>query len=553
MNLFPWAGGDPIPLLKEEPAGRPAGKLRHRLAVLQRLGPSLPVDRQRRLLVRPRPAKPQRREGQRGAGHGEAARSGRHPLGCQAQLRGASIRRSTWGPWGRRRRTRRGRHLGKWLLERAGLERQRVQSASRRSRRAEPRRDRPRYDHRPTTSRADSEVGRPNRRWMAEKEERSAPSSARIAASAPGRPIGPGSSTSTAFRTRPPRRRARQRQGRTDPPANGLRPDGRRRRRAGLGDVHLEVDEAACRRGRVLSVHGLASTVRRRRPALPVRHPAAAEDPGHRAAATWWRPATACSSGRSNTPSRAKAFIERVEPRHGTISAAVRGRQHVLVANVDQLLIVASAAEPRLKPNLIDRLLVAAEKGGVRPVICINKIDLVDPADLQPLVGVYSRMGYRCCCSARRPASASSGSAALLAGRASVVAGQSGVGKSSLLNAVDPACSSACGRVSADNEKGRHTTTTARLLPLACGGYVVDTPGMRQFELWDVIPEEVAGYFRDLRPYVSLCRFPDCTHTHEDRLRREGRRGRRPARRAAVRKLLPFAERAGDELGRSVA
>jgi ribosome biogenesis GTPase len=70
--------------------------------------------------------------------------------------------------------------------------------------------------------------------------------------------------------------------------------------------------------------------------------------------------------------------------------------------------------------------------------------------------------------------------------------------------------------VSDVNQKGRHTTTSARLLPLACGGYVVDTPGIRQFQLWDVVPREVAAFFRDLRPYVSLCRFPDCTHTHED-------------------------------------
>ena len=70
--------------------------------------------------------------------------------------------------------------------------------------------------------------------------------------------------------------------------------------------------------------------------------------------------------------------------------------------------------------------------------------------------------------------------------------------------------------MSLQNQKGRHTTTTARLLPLASGGYVVDTPGVRQFQLWDVIPEEVAGYFRDLRPFVHLCRYPNCTHTHED-------------------------------------
>jgi ribosome biogenesis GTPase len=102
-----------------------------------------------------------------------------------------------------------------------------------------------------------------------------------------------------------------------------------------------------------------------------------------------------------------------------------------------------------------------------------------------------------------------------MSGCASVIVGQSGVGKSSLLNTVDPSLSLRVGPVSAETQKGRHTTTSARLWPLACGGYVVDTPGIRQFQLWDVIPTEVAGYFRDIRPYINHCRFPNCTHTHE--------------------------------------
>jgi ribosome biogenesis GTPase len=96
-----------------------------------------------------------------------------------------------------------------------------------------------------------------------------------------------------------------------------------------------------------------------------------------------------------------------------------------------------------------------------------------------------------------------------------VIAGQSGVGKSSLLNAVQPGLGLAVSKVSAETQKGRHTTTTARLIPFDGVGYVVDTPGIRQFQLWDVIPAEVAGLYRDLRPLVSLCAFPDCTHNHE--------------------------------------
>ncbi len=281
-------------------------------------------------------------------------------------------------------------------------------------------------------------------------------------------------------------------------------------------DVLLDVDLAACRRGRVLSVFGQSSTVqgddgiayqcatRRILKTLITdeRNPVVAGD------VVLFRP--------GDNPQSNEGLIERVEPRRGTLSRAVRGRRQVIVSNVDQMLIVASVAEPRLKPNLIDRMLLAAEKGRVRPIICINKIDLIEPANLEPLVGVYCRMGYPVLLVSAKTGFGTDRLRRLVAGRESVVAGQSGVGKSSLLNAIDTNLHLRVGAVSEENEKGRHTTTTARLLPIGCGGFVVDTPGMRSFELWDVIPEEVGGYYRDLRPYVSLCRFPDCTHTHED-------------------------------------
>ena len=188
----------------------------------------------------------------------------------------------------------------------------------------------------------------------------------------------------------------------------------------------------------------------------------------------------------------------------------------MIVTNVDQMVIVASAAEPRLKPALIDRYLVTAEKSKLRPVVCINKIDLVSPADLQPLAGVFSRMGY-----AVLMVSATTGQGIdrlrrEFAGRATVIVGQSGVGKTSLLNAIELGLDLRVAAVSTETQKGKHTTTAARLVRLATsGGYVVDTPGIRQFQLWDVIPAEVAGYFRDLRPFINRCKYPNCSHRHE--------------------------------------
>ena len=265
-------------------------------------------------------------------------------------------------------------------------------------------------------------------------------------------------------------------------------------------------------RGRVLSVHGLASVVqmddgRQFRCAIrgllkdmstDLRHVVVAGD------IVWIRP----EAGN-------EGLIEQIEPRRHILSRTSKGRQQILVANVDQLVIVASAAEPNLKPNLIDRFLVEAERMQIEPILCINKIDLVDPADLMPLVGVYGQMGYQVLLISAATGQGIDRLRRLLAGAESVVAGQSGVGKSSLLNAIEPDLALRVGEVSRENEKGKHTTTVASLIPLAMGGYVVDTPGIRQFQLWDIVPEEVGGLYRDIRPYVSLCRFPDCTHTHE--------------------------------------
>ncbi|MDA0659901.1 MAG: ribosome small subunit-dependent GTPase A [Planctomycetota bacterium] len=271
-------------------------------------------------------------------------------------------------------------------------------------------------------------------------------------------------------------------------------------------------DDATCLPGVVIRAGGLRSTVRSpdgkeyqcavRRLLKTIhtdqRHVIAAGD------RVWFRP-----SGDD------EGLIEEVEARYGVLCRCSRGRRQVIVANVDLMLIITSAAEPRLKPNLVDRLLVTAEQSGITPVICINKIDLMDPAELQPLVGAYAQLGYQVVLLAARHGQFVHRLRSLIDGRQSVVVGQSGVGKSSLLNALYPDLQLRVGTVSDENDKGKHTTTAAQLIALPAGGFIVDTPGIRQFQLWDIIPAELAGLFRDLRPYVNGCRFPNCTHTHE--------------------------------------
>ncbi len=268
-------------------------------------------------------------------------------------------------------------------------------------------------------------------------------------------------------------------------------------------------------RGRVLEVHGLTSFVKAddgRIVRCVTRRllKTLATDQRHVVAAGDWVQVSGNGS---------EAMILDIEPRTNSLSRTSRGKRHVIVSNIDQVVIVATAAEPRIKPALIDRFLVAAEANGIAPVICINKVDLVDPASLVPLAGVYARMGYPVILCSTVSGLGLPRLIAELQGRVTAVVGQSGVGKSSLLNRIHPDLKLKTAAVSSENQKGKHTTTTARLIALGddlTAGHVVDTPGIRQFQLWEFVPAEVAAAFRDLRPFANFCRYPDCGHTHED-------------------------------------
>ncbi len=276
--------------------------------------------------------------------------------------------------------------------------------------------------------------------------------------------------------------------------------------------VALDVDENQTMAGRVLRVHGLASFVQTEHGVLECATRGLLKS----LATDLQNVVVAGDYVRVQQVASQQGVVIRVENRRNFIDRTSRGRRQIIAANVDLALIVSSAVEPILKPNLIDRVLIAVEKAKLQPIIVINKIDLVNVADLQPTIGVWAQLGYPVVLASTVTGAGIARLRSLLSGKDSVVTGQSGVGKSSLLNALEPGLSRRVASVSEENSKGRHTTTAAELVPLSFGGHLIDTPGIRQFQLWDIVPEEVEGYFRELRPFVHQCRFPNCTHSHEE-------------------------------------
>jgi len=187
--------------------------------------------------------------------------------------------------------------------------------------------------------------------------------------------------------------------------------------------------------------------------------------------------------------------------------------QQVLLANPDQAVFVFACAHPQPKLRMLDRYLVIAEKQNIPPIIVANKIDLVD--DAQEIFGLYESIGYRVIYTSTKSGAGVGELHDMLRNKLSAFAGPSGVGKSSLLNAIQPGLGLAVNDVSKAMNKGKHTTVTREMFPLHDGGYVADTPGWKSLALWDTEPEEMDAYFPELRDLVAHCQFSDCTHTHE--------------------------------------
>ena len=187
------------------------------------------------------------------------------------------------------------------------------------------------------------------------------------------------------------------------------------------------------------------------------------------------------------------------------------------VASVDFIGEPLAAADPAPHTRMLDRFLVAAEKAAIPDIrVCVNKIDLLaDRAEIIDKFGVYERIGYPVLYVSAKTGEGLDALRTALAGKLSVFTGPSGVGKTSLLNAIEPDLGRRVNAVSHATTKGRHTTRYSELVPLAGGGYIADTPGIRAISPWDVEPDELDGYYIEIAPHVADCRFQDCTHTHE--------------------------------------
>ncbi len=210
-----------------------------------------------------------------------------------------------------------------------------------------------------------------------------------------------------------------------------------------------------------------------------------------------------------------EGVIEIVEPRTAILQRRTGRRVHTVVANVDLALIVSSADYPPPKPNLIDRYIVSSLAGKITPMLCMNKIDFDRGGLARSIAERYRSIGMEVLCTSTKTGEGVELLLAAVTGKSSVVVGQSGVGKSSLLNVIQPGLDLGVGDVSKDSRKGRHTTTTASLIRLAAGGYMVDTPGIRSFELSDVFRGDLEAYFVEIAEHVPNCKFPDCSHRHE--------------------------------------
>lgn len=220
------------------------------------------------------------------------------------------------------------------------------------------------------------------------------------------------------------------------------------------------------------------------------------------------------------------AFITEIEDRKNYIirkSSNLSKQSHILAANVDQAFLVVTINYPETSTTFVDRFLASAEAYRVPVALVFNKVDLLSDEELryqQMMMELYANIGYEChqVCAINQDDGADGGFNSLLEllrDKVTLFAGNSGVGKSTLLNAFVPNAEARVAAISEAHNTGVHTTTYSEMHELPCGGYIIDTPGIKGFGTFDMNPEEITGYFKEIFRFSKDCRFSDCTHTHE--------------------------------------
>jgi ribosome biogenesis GTPase len=217
-----------------------------------------------------------------------------------------------------------------------------------------------------------------------------------------------------------------------------------------------------------------------------------------------------------------EGVVEDILPRQTKFSRQYAGKhgdiEQVIVANAHQIVAVVSTLMPPLNFRTLDRFLILAEAGDMEAVICLNKMDLVDAPQRDELIKPftnYEKLGYRVLYTSIHIPESLDTLRHILRDKFSVIIGASGVGKSSLLNALQPNLGLRTGEVGIRTQKGRHTTTLVELFPLDIGGEVADTPGIREVGLWGIDTENLEHYFPEMEPYLGTCKYSDCAHVAE--------------------------------------
>ncbi len=215
------------------------------------------------------------------------------------------------------------------------------------------------------------------------------------------------------------------------------------------------------------------------------------------------------------------AFITAIEDRRNYIvrkSQNLSKQSHIIAANVDQAFLIITIRHPQTSTTFIDRFLASAEAYAVPVVLIFNKTDLLSPEEQhyqQMMVDLYEGIGYECCQISAATGEGVASLLPLLTNKITVLSGNSGVGKSTLINKIVPGARLRTAEISDAHDAGMHTTTFSEMLQLDGGGYIIDTPGIRGFGTFDMEPEEITSYFKEIFRFSKDCKFSNCTHTHE--------------------------------------